>query len=223
MSSPYPDRIFRITEPVTESNCYVIREKNRCMIIDPNDFPAIRELLQKWNMKPELVLLTHEHCDHIGGLNQLRETYPVTVVATQACSEGIGNKTRNMSRMMETFLYFKSGEKTFVHYPPFQCEKADLTFTDQLCCEFGAKELELIRLPGHTPGSMVIRYNGCLFCGDYLLPGDKVVTRLPGGDEDAYEKYARPWLGKIADGTWIFPGHGEPFQMNREVREFHDI
>lgn len=123
------------------------------MIIDPNDFPAIRELLQKWNMKPELVLLTHEHCDHIGGLNQLQETYPVTVVATQACSEGIGNKTRNMSRMMETFLYFKSGEKTFVHYPPFQCEKADLIFTDKLSCEFGAKELELIRLPGHTPGS----------------------------------------------------------------------
>ena len=125
--------------------------------------------------------------------------------------------------MMETFLYFKSGEKTFVHYPPFQCEKADLTFTDQLSCEFGAKELELIRLPGHTPGSMVIRYDGCVFCGDYLLPGDKVVTRLPGGDGDAYEKYARPWLGKIADGTWIFPGHGEPFQMNREVRAFHDI
>ena len=107
-------------EPVTESNCYVIREEKKCMIIDPNDFPAIRDLLQKRNITPELVLLTHEHCDHIGGLNELRKTYPVTVAATEACSEGIGNKTRNMSRMMETFLYFKSGEKNFVHYPPFQ-------------------------------------------------------------------------------------------------------
>ena len=53
-------------EPVTESNCYVIREEDKCMIIDPNDFTAIRELLQKWGLMPGLVLLTHEHCDHIG-------------------------------------------------------------------------------------------------------------------------------------------------------------
>ena len=210
-------------EPVTESNCYVIREENSCMIIDPNDFQAIREMLQKCSMMPKLILLTHEHCDHIGGLNELRKAYPAIVAATEACSEGIGNKTRNMSRMMETFLYFKSGEKKFVHYPPFQCEKADLTFKESLRCRFTTKELQLIPLPGHTPGSMVIWYDGCLFCGDYLLPGDKVVTRLPGGDGDAYEKYAKPWLKAIPDGTWIFPGHGEPFQMNREVREFHEL
>ena len=186
-------------EPVTESNCYVIREEDKCMIIDPNDFTAIRELLQKWGLMPGLVLLTHEHCDQIG------------------------NKTRNMSRMMETFLYFKSGEKKLVHYPPFQCRKADLTFTDRICCKFATRQLELIPLPGHTPGSMVIRYDGCIFCGDYLLPGDRVVTRLPGGDGDAYEKYAKPWLKTIPDGTWIFPGHGEPFRMNREVREFHEL
>lgn len=210
-------------EPVTESNCYVIREENSCMIIDPNDFQAIRGMLQKCNTMPKLVLLTHEHCDHIGGLNELRKAYPAIVAATEACSEGIGNKTRNMSRMMETFLYFKSGEKKFVHYPPFQCEKADLTFNECLCCKFATKELQLIPLPGHTPGSMVIRYDGCLFCGDYLLPGDKVVTRLPGGDGDAYKRYAKPWLKAIPDGTWIFPGHGEPFQMNREVREFHEL
>ena len=88
-------------EPVTESNCYVIREEDKCMIIDPNDFTAIRELLQKWGLMPGLVLLTHEHCDHIGGLNELRRTYPVTVAATEACSAGIGNQTRNMSRMMD--------------------------------------------------------------------------------------------------------------------------
>ncbi len=70
---------------------------------------------------------------------------------------------------------------------------------------------------------MVIRYDGYIFCGDYLLPGDRVVTRLPGGDGDAYEKYAKPWLKTIPDGTWIFPGHGEPFRMNREVREFHEL
>ena len=38
-----------------------------------------------------------------------------------------------------------------------------------------------------------------------------------------YMTKATDRMGKIADGTWIFPGHGEPFQMNREVRAFHDI
>ena len=111
------------------------------MIIDPNDFPAIRELLQKWGLKPGLVLLTHEHCDHIGGLNQLREDISGDGGGdTEACSAGIGNQTRNMSRMMETFLYFKSGEKTFVHYPPFQCRKggSDI-YGPALLCKFAAK------------------------------------------------------------------------------------
>ena len=84
------------------------------MIIDPNDFTAIRELLQKWGLMPGLVLLTHEHCDHIGGLNELRRTYPVTVAATEACSAGIGNQTRfAIGKITQSYVIQRADQTAF--------------------------------------------------------------------------------------------------------------
>ncbi|MCD8082147.1 MAG: hypothetical protein LUE86_01145, partial [Clostridiales bacterium] len=68
-----------------------------------------------------------------------------------------------------------------------------------------------------------ISFEDELFVGDYLLPGEEVQTRLPGGSLEEYETFARPWLRNIPDGTWINPGHGERFQMSGEVRQFHDL
>lgn len=216
-------KLERLIDPVTDSNCYVIRHGKTCMVIDPGSFRVLEPMLQKWNSCPSLVLLTHEHCDHIGGLNELRGKYETVVVSSSACGEGMQNARENMSRMMETFLYYKSGETRLVPYKPFTCRASDLMFYDQICLQFGGKPLWMKSLPGHTHGSSVIFYDGILFSGDYLLPGDRVITRLPGGSEEEYEKYARPWLSQIPDGTRICPGHGEPFLMSRKVREYHGL
>lgn len=221
-----------LTDPVTDSNCYVIRQESACLVIDPNSFKLLERLFQKWNISPFLVLLTHEHCDHIGGLNELREQYKVTVAASRACSMGIQNTKENMSGMMEMFLYYKSGETKIIPYEPFVCKAADLQFEGEIRIPFAGGMLCMKGLPGHTRGSSVILYEisskgaapeKIIFCGDYLLPGDRVLTRLPGGSKEDYEKYAKPWLQRIPDGARIFPGHGEPFQMNSEVRKLHDL
>jgi glyoxylase-like metal-dependent hydrolase (beta-lactamase superfamily II) len=216
-------KLTKIVDPVTDSNCYVLLREGRCAVIDPNNFEALDRLLQKCNTDSLLVLLTHEHCDHIGGLNKLRENYRTVVVASGLCSLGMQNAKENMSRMMETFLYFKSGQTKMVKYDPFTCLAADVQFGDEMWVPFGGSAFRMTSLPGHTHGSSMIAYEGVLFCGDYLLPGEKVVTRLPGGDDEEYEKFARPWLRSIPDGTWIYPGHGEAFMMDAEVRRFHDL
>lgn len=213
----------RLVDPVTDSNCYMIGHGESCMVIDPNSFEGLEPLLQKWNIRPVLVLLTHEHCDHIGGLNELRARYHPVVAASSACSLGMQSAKENMSRMMEMFLYYKSGETKLTPYKPFTCKAADLQFGDEIKLCFGGKEVWMKSLPGHTHGSSVIFYDGILFSGDYLLPKDKVVTRLPGGSEEEYEAYAKPWLSRIPDGMRICPGHGEPFLMSGKVREYHGL
>ena len=213
----------RLVDPVTGSNCYIIGLDGGCLIIDPNSFSGIDQAMQKWNTRPTLVCLTHEHCDHIGGLNELRARYPVLVAASAACSLGIQDTRENMSRRMELFLYYKSGETRRVSYPPFACRAADLTFGTAVDLPFAGEWVRMVSLPGHTRGSSVISYRGGVFCGDYLLPGDQVLTRLPGGSEEDYRRYARPWLRAIPDGTWLFPGHGEPFQMSEKVRIAHEL
>lgn len=212
-----------LTDPVTTANCYVIPGGKDCLIIDPGNFTLLNEYLKKSSLRPIAVFLTHEHCDHIGGLNQLRADWNVTVVASNPCSAGMQDTRENMSRMMELFLFYKSGETKLVPYESFVCAPADLRFGDTLYLSFFGFLFQMKLLPGHTHGSCVITCGSCLFSGDYLIPGEPVMTRLPGGSDVEYEQFAKSWLSRIPDGYQIFPGHGEPYFMNQEVRTSYGL
>ena len=62
----------RWIDPLTESNCYLLGENGRAVVIDPNHPRGPLELLERLGWKPELILLTHEHCDHMARLEALR-------------------------------------------------------------------------------------------------------------------------------------------------------
>ena len=92
----------RWTEPLAESNCYLLGEAGRAVVIDPNDPRGPLERLEALGWTPERILLTHEHCDHMAGLEALRNRGPgVRVAATAACSAGLGDTRLNMTRRME--------------------------------------------------------------------------------------------------------------------------
>ena len=87
----------RWTEPLAESNCYLLGEAGRAVVIDPNDPRGPLERLEALGWTPERILLTHEHCDHMAGLEALRNRWPgVWVAATAACSAGLGDTRLNM-------------------------------------------------------------------------------------------------------------------------------
>ena len=76
-------------DPLTESNCYILSEKDRCVIIDPGDSRGLFRILEQEQLEPELILLTHEHCDHMAGLDALREKKPMRPSRrTPFCSGG---------------------------------------------------------------------------------------------------------------------------------------
>ena len=158
-------RLERWTEPLAESNCYLLGEAGRAVVIDPNDPRGPLERLEALGWTPERILLTHEHCDHMAGLEALRNRWPgVRVAATAACSAGLGDTRLNMA------------------------------------------------LPGHTPGSAGIFLDGdTFFSGDYLIPGEEVILRLPGGSETDYRAVTEPILRGLPPGLRICPGHGEPY------------
>ncbi len=202
-------------DKLVESNCYIFSEDGKALIIDPNSFEEIDRILKEQKLSPEWVILTHEHCDHMAGLEDLRKKYPVKVLATRACSKGIGSTRENMSAMMEVYLHFRGIEK--VSYAPFSCKEADVTFDGEYELHWQGHSFKLCAVPGHTKGSCCIWWNEKnLFSGDYLIPGEQVITRLPGGDEDGYENFGRAWLKKLPEGLRIFPGHGEDYILTSE-------
>ena len=223
--------ILRIRDKLTNSNCYIIAEQGKAVVIDPNHPTKIIQEIIKRELVPEYVLLTHEHCDHIQGLSALRKAWPVLVVAQKKCSEGMQSVKKNMSGMMEVYLYFKSGGTVSVQYTPFVCEPADCIFETKKELFLGENKFVMVSAPGHTHGSSCIFLHDqkesdgskYLFSGDYFLPGEQVITRLPGGSEEEYEQIGRPWLAELPEGLIVLPGHGDRFVLTEEVKKAYGL
>ena len=202
-------QIAVFSDSLTDSRCYCVEEGGKVLIIDPNQGEKFPDLLEKLGWEPEKVLLTHEHCDHMQGLNILRERYQLYVICTEMCSRNLGNPVKNMSSMMEIYLRFRNEEKTEAVYDPVRCRPADVTFTETCRFLWRGHTFFLKALPGHTGGSCGIWMDEkIMFSGDYLIPGEEVITRFPGGSPEDYEKITRPCLEKLREGIHIYPGHG---------------
>lgn len=209
-----------LVDELTESNCYILTSGTHALLIDPNNAELIIPYIESHGLTLEYIILTHEHCDHMKGLNDLRSHWDTQVIASLACSEGIQNTKVNMSRIMESYLYFKSNGTLHVSYPKFTCGPADITFaTDTYDFSWQGHSFHFILAPGHTPGStLTIVDNTVLFSGDYFIPGEEVITRLPGGDDEAYQQVGKDILRRLPTPIWTYPGHGQPFMLTQEVK-----
>lgn len=206
-----------LTDPLVNSNCYILSSGSHAIIIDPNNASLIHGYLETHQLTPDYIILSHEHCDHVSGLNDLRKEYTCPVIGSTACSAGIQSTTLNMTRIMETYLYFKSNGTCRVSYPKFTCAPADITYDDEMTLQWKEHSLYFLSVPGHTPGSSVLIWDGVwLFSGDYFIPDEEVITRLPGGDEEVYETVAKPRLRSLPVPIQTFPGHGQPFILTEE-------
>ena len=65
----------RVLGPVA-TNCYLIinLDNNESIIVDPADSPeSIYDMVVRSASRPQAILLTHGHFDHIGAANEVRE------------------------------------------------------------------------------------------------------------------------------------------------------
>jgi glyoxylase-like metal-dependent hydrolase (beta-lactamase superfamily II) len=81
--------------------------------------------------------------------------------------------------------------------------------------------LEVIALRGHTPGSVAMLYrdpqgHGHLFTGDSLFPGGPGKTNGPADFTSLMDDLESRVFGRLADDTWVYPGHGDDTILGRE-------
>ena len=68
------------------TNCYIISLNNQCLIVDPGaDSDKIIESVQDNEVIG--ILLTHEHFDHIGALEKIKQKYKVPVYKKDSVKE----------------------------------------------------------------------------------------------------------------------------------------
>lgn len=55
-------------------------QQGHCVIVDPGEAPPVLDALQRLQLTPDAILLTHHHHDHVGGVAQIVAQYPALPV-----------------------------------------------------------------------------------------------------------------------------------------------
>lgn len=211
--------IYRYVMPAILSNMYLILEGKQALTVDPNtDADALKRIK---DAQPEkvTVLLTHEHFDHISGVNLLRQHFVVEVICLKECAEMLGDPGRNLAEFWDALIMDKSDEDKRIGERVkdigYVCY-ADTVYEKEKKFTWCGHTVHMQELPGHSKGGSLIRLDGSItFTGDNLVNGKGVICRLPGGSKKEYATRTIPLLNSILDDSMIFPGHGKPERMGK--------
>lgn len=186
-------------------NTYLVYDKDtkKAFIVDPGGkSPALDNFIETQKIKPEFIILTHGHCDHIGGVDFYREKFGIPMYAHWKEKELLGSPEYNASQ-------------SFFGKPVSMAADKWLNDGDKL--DFEGNTLEIIHTPGHSPGGISIHVNNWLFSGDTLFAGSVGRTDFPlCSTADMFDSI-RYKLLVLDPETEVFPGHEGFTTIGREI------
>lgn len=178
------------------TNCYVIYKERQAIIIDPGgDSDILKEWLQKKELAPTAILLTHAHFDHIGAVESIREYYRIPVYLHEAEEDWMGEPELNGSAL------FPVGN--------ISCQPADHLITSGKM-QIADFSFEVVHTPGHSPGgvSFIFSEDKIVISGDCLFQNGIGRTDLPGGNSEQLIRSIKDKLLTLDGQFTVYPGHG---------------
>ena len=176
-----------------QTNCYIVEQGDRCLVIDPGDEAGkVLAFLEKRSLTLEAILLTHGHFDHVGAVKSL--------AADTDCRVFLCDRELSLPGAMTNGpLYY-----TDTYGEGDTLTLAGMTFA-------------VLHTPGHTPGSVCLLFGDTLFSGDTLFAGSCGRTDFPGSNP-ADMRLSLTRLAGLDDQITILPGHGESSTIAQEER-----
>lgn len=182
-----------------EVNCSIVGWKGETFVVDPGqDAERIIETLERMETKPDAVLLTHGHFDHINAIPALLVRWPELPVVVTAADMQV--MTHPMNTMPPE--YYPVEVKQHIEPSEFAA----------------ARGFEAIPTPGHTPGGVCYHFAAekLLLSGDTLFAGSIGRTDLPGGDMATLMR-SLDSLRVLPRDTKVIPGHGPGTTIGDEL------
>src|SRR5271169_2542889 len=180
--------VFAIYEPhqAEEVISYLIVGTKQALLFDTGmGIANIRKVVTQLTSRPVVVLNSHTHNDHVGGNSLFTFVFGMDTAFTRANAKGSRDDAQEElgPGMICGSLPRGFDAKAYATRP----WHISLSVHDGFKVNLGARTVEIIATPGHTPDAIALidRENGLLFTGDTYYPGPIWLFR-PETDLDAY-------------------------------------
>lgn len=192
--------IKTVVTGMMEVNCYIVGDEStkEVFIIDPGgDYNKIKKIVDKDGLKPQAVINTHGHGDHIGANGNWN--LPIWIHRLDA--EFLHDSSKNLSGVFGFLLKTKAASRLL--------EDGDVL-------KIGKYALQVIHTPGHTPGGISLKGDGRVFTGDTLFCEGIGRTDFPYGSEEDILRSIKKKLFTLDDDYIVYPGHGPSSTIGHE-------
>jgi glyoxylase-like metal-dependent hydrolase (beta-lactamase superfamily II) len=201
---------FRII-PVTpfQQNCTLLwcKRTRKAVIIDPGgDLDRILSALEATRARPEQILLTHGHLDHVGAAGELASRLDVPIAGPHGDDRFL--------------LDSLTAQCAMFGFPPVESFISDRWLEHGDRIRLGETELSVIHCPGHTPGHLVYysAEDRLAQVGDVIFQGSIGRTDFPRGNHRNLINSIRARLFPLGDDVQFIPGHGPMSSFGAERR-----
>ncbi len=191
------------------TNCYVVacKETLSSVIVDPGfesklEAEKVFSHVVRNSLKVKFIVCSHGHPDHTSGSELIKCRFQVPIYIHEDDAYMLGESGR------ETAKFFGYNDV----FPP-----ADFLLHETDRIEVGNESLNVLHTPGHSPGSITLIGENCLFSGDTLFAGSVGRTDFPGSSDFQMNNSLKKLIG-LASSLLVYPGHGPETTMGVEKK-----
>jgi glyoxylase-like metal-dependent hydrolase (beta-lactamase superfamily II) len=198
-------KVKKIISGGLEENCYAVYDTEglRAAIIDPGeDGEKVIFEIKKGKLKPELLINTHGHYDHVFSDDQVRFEFKIPLAMH-----------KYESRVLSSTYGNGSGSIGFA----VNVREPEILLEDNQVIKLSFTTFKVMHTPGHTKGGICLLFDGFLITGDTLFAGTVGRTDFDGG---SYEEMLKSLskIKKLDPSLVIYPGHGSNTTLANEIR-----
>lgn len=196
--------------PFQENTYILINENKECWIVDPGMMGADEDkvmftFIDENGLKPQQIINTHAHIDHVLGIDALKQKYKITF---------------GMHSLEQPVLANAKGSAMLFGIPLGATPVADFFIEENKSLQLGTDTVEVRLAPGHSPGSIVFYYEPgqWVIGGDVLFNGSVGRTDLPGGSHETLMQSITQQMYTLPDATKVYSGHGPATTIGQEKK-----